>query len=302
MHHLAKPSPNVLTTLALLLLLAALATPSHGAGSHFLGSWEGEIVDKDQGAVIAQREMTVHSIVDGTVYGWYCVRENTRAQLHINDFHGDGSGHGQSAARATAQRLTTTIRDYRLSATVNRDGDSMAVAAKTRKRTKRLELRRTELANAPCRPRIVPLPAPGVSDDDRPPGNTFADLIEAANTPDAHPFIGFWTGKRANGLVIELNVLSVTEGAVTGLYCNTWSSGWRASDMDPQIPGAIAAIATDTKLTFRHERNGREFDFTLKGPDTMTYIQTIPDKGRDTVDMVRTNEPICATRVIAPTT
>ena len=67
------------------------------------------------------------------------------------------------------------------------------------------------------------------------------------------------------------------------------------------MPGAIRATATESELAFRHEHNGREFHFALDSPDTMTYTQTIPDKGSDTVAMTRTDEPVCARRVIVPT-
>ena len=282
-------------TLSALLSVAVIATTATAADHPLVGTWTGNLDER------TQRELTIRSVgAQRTVYGWYCIRQSGLHQ--INDFHGDGSAPGTARALATKQRITTTIRDYRIRATVNRDGDHLDVTAKSRKDKRNYELALTAPETAPCRPRIVPLPVEGVPDDDRPPGETFADVLAGVG-PDPHPFVGSWTGSAASGLVLELVVASVDDdGAVQGLYCNIWASGWRATDMNAAIPGAIVATATDRELGFRHEHNGRTFQFTLDTPDTMTYVQTIPGKGSQTIPIVRTDDPTCAKRVIVAAT
>ena len=281
-------------TLSALLAIAFFPPPAYtDTDSRFVGTWTGHLNEQ------TQREITVRHVANRSAYGWYCIRQPGLHQ--ITDFHGDGSTAGAVSARATKRKLFATIRDYRITAAVNRDGDHLDVTAKSRKDNRRFELARTEPENAPCRPRIVPLAVTHVPNDDRPAGQTYADL-QATRAPDTHPFVGSWTATRHNGLTIELNVTAVAnDGAVQGLYCNRWASGWRATDMDRAIPGAINATATDSALAFRHKRNGREFRFTLNSPDRLTYKQTIPGKGTDTTTMVRTDDPTCAARVIVPT-
>lgn len=282
-------------TLSTLLTLALFATPGY-ADSQLVGAWTGQLDAQ------TQREITVRHVDGRRVYGWYCI--SVPGLLRVNDFYGDdGSAAGTVKASTPSPRwLRTTIRDYRISAAVAPEGDHMDVTAKSRKGRKHFELHLTEAANAPCHPRIVPLPVAGVPDDDRPAGDTFADALEAVGA-HPHPFVGAWTGQRQNGMVIELTVTSVdADGHVQGLYCNVWASGWRATDMHRDIPGAIDATATATELSFRHERNGRQFAFTLDGPNAMTYVQTIPERGTKTTTMIRTDDPACAPRVIVPTT
>ena len=72
--------------------------------------------------------------------------------------------------------------------------------------------------------------------------------------------------------------------------------------MSPSRPARRNTTATATELSFRHERNGRQFAFTLDGPNAMTYVQTIPERGTKTTTMIRTDDPACAPRVIVPTT
>ena len=281
------------TALTLSILLAFALFPTHAAENHLIGTWVGTVDEE------SQSELTVRHVGERKIAsGYYCIR--TPGRHGVNDFDADGSRAGAVQARATKTRLTTTIRNFRLTAKVNRDRDTIQFRAKSQKRKVHRPMYATEAINAPCRPRIVPLTVDGVPDDDRPVGQTFADLLAVARTaPDAHPLVGSWTGQRASGLTIELNITSVTDGLVQGLYCNTWASGWRATDMDRDIPGGIDASATDTTLTF--ERNDRHFNFTLDGPQAMTYGQTIPKRGSQTLAIVRTDDPTCASRVIVPT-
>ena len=281
-------------TLSALLAFALFPTPAAATDNHFIGTWAG-VLDAEH-----QRELTVRHVGPRRIVtGWYCIRG---PGVHrITDFHANGSRDGAVQARATKTKLTTTIGDFKITATVNRDRDTAKFIARSTKRKVEYDMHPSEPAAAPCRPRIVPLPVAGVADDDRPAGETFADGIAAAD-PDTHPFIGSWVGQRPNGLAIELNVTVIDSesGAVTGLYCNTWASGWRGRDMDHNILGGIHATASQTELTF--ERNDRRFHFVLDGPDTMTYTQTIPEQGSQTLALVRTSDPVCAARVIVPTT
>ena len=273
------------------IALAFLTTEAGATDSHFVGTWAGDLDEHHQ------RELTVRGVSQGkTASGWYCIRGPGVHQ--VSDFHGDGSRHGAVKARATKRKLTTKIRGFKITGVMNRDRDAIQFTAKSKKRTVEYALHPRQPAEAPCRPRIVPLPVAGIPDDDRPAGQTFADVLGVA-VPESHPFVGSWTGERDNGLVIELNVTSVADGLVRGLYCNISPSGWRATDMDRELRGAIDAKATDTELTF--ERKDRAFSFTLDDPENMTYVQTVPGKGSRTLAMVRTDDPACASRVIVQT-
>lgn len=279
-------------TLTLALALAIVVAPAHAADSDspLTGTWTG---DHDENT---QRELVVRDVANPkAVEGWYCLRTPGVHQVH--DFHGDGSHAGAVSASVKGRSLFTQIRDYKITVKVTRDGDHADVEARSKKGRTKFELDLIEAAAAPCRPRIVPLPVDDVPADDHPPGETYADTI-AASGPDRHPLVGSWTGQRANGLTIELNVVSVTDdGSVRGVYCNTWASGWRATDMDPEIEGGIDATATETTLLFGHK--GREFAFTADG-NAMTYVQHRPGKKSRTLAMTRTDDPTCAARVIVP--
>ena len=140
---------------------------------------------------------------------------------------------------------------------------------------------------------LVAVPGP----DARPaPGPTVADLL-AERALDRHPFIGTWVGRQIAGQVIELNVVSVTNGLVHGLYCNFWPSGWRATEMDWTVVGAIHATAT--RDTLRFARRDRRLRFLVDGPERLTYVRT-PAEGRPTeTTLTRTGRPVCASRVLA---
>ena len=284
--------------LALVALFATAFFPSasYAGDNPFIGVWESQIDEH------AQREISVRHIDNQIVHGWYCIRMIGRSLHQINDFSANGSAPGTVKARATKRKLSTIIRDYRIVAVPNQDRDHLDVTARSSNKKRRFEVHRVDPSNAPCSPRIIPLEVSGASDTDRPAGETYADAGAVASDP--HPLIGFWTGRRSNGLVIELSVTKVNAGHVHGLYCNIWGSGWRATDIHPELAGAIRATATEEELGFRHEHNKREFQFILddSDPAEMTYKQTVPGRGTDTVDMVRTDDPKCAARVIVPTT
>ena len=277
------------TVFALALCLAT--TQPQAADVPLIGTWASVYA-------MPSRELTVRSVGHGRlIYGWYCVRTLGVHQIH--DFAASGSRPGAVTATGSPTRLHTRFDDWELTATVNRDGDTAEIAGQRLLTKLDLTFTRTGPENAPCRPRILPLRAPGVPDDDRPAGQTFAEAIAAARAGETHPLVGTWSGRR-RGFAIELSIASVDDGTVSGLYCVTWASGWRALDIDPEIPGAIAESATKNELTFTYKK--RHFSFRLDGPNTMTRHLSRPGKTMRTLQMVRTQAPVCAPRVIMPTT
>ena len=273
------------------LILSALVWTAHATDSPFVGTWSGYISER------AENELTIrHVTTDGTTSGWYCVRK--AGQILAYDFHTNGTRHGAVEAKINGETLMTQIGDFRIRASVNRTGDAIAFEAKSDKRTDKHTLHASPNAESPCRPRIIPIVVEGIANDDKPTGQTFAKLI-AEQEPNRHPLIGSWSGQRKSGLLIELTVTDVSSGRARGMYCNVWSTGWRALDMDPDIRGGIDASATDTTLQFNLK--GREFTFVADSPDTMTYVQKRAT-GTQTLKMERTTEPSCAARIIVPTT
>ena len=81
---------------------------------------------------------------------------------------------------------------------------------------------------------------------------TVADLIAAAD-PYTHPSAVPGPDSVRRALAIELNVTAIDSesGAVTGLYCNTWASRWRATDMAHSIPGSMHATASQIAVWAR---------------------------------------------------
>lgn len=284
-----------LLVFAIVWLAAGQAAASEpGGGLPIVGTWVGAEVG-------FERELTVlHVDQDGVGYGWYCTHEP--GVYRVTDFHSGRTLHGAVEAWATARTLRTTVGEWVILAAVNPDGTIARVTASSAHHAarKRYSLVRTDAAAAPCHPRIAPFVVDALPGDERLQEQTFADLvIDTVAVAGAHPLIGSWTGQRENGLTVELNIVAVADdGTVTGLYCNLWRAGWRATDMDYGIPGAIRATATESQVAFGHKDTGRTYTFTLEDQDTMTYVRAQPDKGAKTLAMVRTKKPTCASRII----
>ena len=270
-----------------LLLGILLATTSRASDNVLVGTW----VSPD-----GARELAVHAVGENSLAsGWYCFR--VPGVYLVTDFHGYGSAAGAVAAHTMVRLLFTRTGSVGIRAMARPDRGDLQLTLRGRShRTVEYEMRPGGPADAPCGARILPPTIGSVRDGRWPAGATVADRLAAAPS-HPHPFVGSWTGERDNGLVIELNVTSVADGLVRGLYCNISPSGWRATDMDWAVSGAIHATATPRTLRF--EYNDRDFSFTLDESDQLNYVQTRAEGHPVRTVLVRVRDPVCARRVIA---
>ena len=264
--------------------LALVASSAATGADDFRGIWRGIW---DDGITT---ELTVVDIDDdGYARGTYCSQSRKNNHRH---FFIDLDPEKGISARLDDDVLRFAVPagedEVHWSFRVDRANPDVVRLAYRYRETLELDLERAETQT--CAARIAQL---------TPPAGTTNPATVAELTPDSpeHWAVGSWTGMRTTGLRIELSVLDVDGRAAKGVYCNERPGPtFAALDLEPE---GLNARVTRRKLSFRihHKRGDIQFAFQrTDDPDVLEASRRHRGKKR-TVEIHRTREPTCATRI-----